>query len=246
MLFKILRIDEWQAGNTLTAICRVELFERLGMAHTCYRAWNGHGPAERHRLREEDSHLNDHLSLLMAEYKHTRKLAAATSWEFWDSWWRVVDMILPPLKVLTRFTRFEADQARAERERKALVDYGYDSTLDFLEVIRLHFEKYRRGLAHGEWPDDDGEDGWSTDDDLDTGELTDCHTRRSLWVDEMRDGGWVYTDITAIAASFDGKKKQENVTRAFNRWRGKCKRVVGYRMILVSRRKRRRVRFGRK
>lgn len=72
---------------------------------------------------------------------------------------------------------------------------------------------------------------------------------QQMTVDEMGDGGWQYTDITAIAAT-DGKKKQENgrnlkaVKRGFNRWRGKRKRVVGSRMILVSRRRRRRVRFG--
>ncbi|KAK4457676.1 hypothetical protein QBC42DRAFT_278542 [Cladorrhinum samala] len=264
LLCRALGVDEGRLYNILGAICRLELFERLGMVHTCCRSWDwwdddpqSDSEAECQRLHEEDGHLNNQLDLLMAEYQHSSKKTAVTSWEFWDSWWWVVDMILPPLIVAFPHPELASYQARAKREQQALVSCGYDTTLDFLDIIRLHFEKYRRGLTHGEWPDDHGKESEPTNNKFDSITPTDGHTRRSSWVEWTKEEGWKYTDMTAIAAAFDvnngredsneNKEDSNNIaSRNFKPGGGKCTRLTGYRMLSVSAKRsgrRRRVRF---
>ena len=97
-------------------ICQVELFDRLGMRHTCcnkQREWpgsdtwqemKGYCPtksisdeAETDELMQEDAQSKAQPDLLMNVYRKFRRQHHGPTNEFWESWWTEVDKILPEL-----------------------------------------------------------------------------------------------------------------------------------------------------
>ena len=180
---QLCNLDDVQMSAILAHICRIELFERLGMAHTCceLKGWEV-GPseeeraAERRRLQEEDSELAGHLDVILEEYVAGYKQYEGQAKGFWSLWWQVVDLILPPLTpeeaclpVIdeiccdpeTGSSRWQfikpTDTVLAERdqrERKALIVSGFDPDTPFADIISIHFEKYRSVFPGGRWPDD--------------------------------------------------------------------------------------------
>jgi hypothetical protein len=84
-------LDETQTSGVLASICQVELFERLGMAHTCCaggRSGYSMRPEvprkEQMRLQEEDFHLGAQLEMLMDEYHNGRLHYDGPSVQFWN------------------------------------------------------------------------------------------------------------------------------------------------------------------
>jgi hypothetical protein len=91
-------------------LCRSEIFERLGMAHTCC---NHSVPSrtspflpedEIQELREEDAGLKDSLNLYMHTYRRLRHRTIVT-WTldvFWKLWWEVIEPLLPVEPLFSR------------------------------------------------------------------------------------------------------------------------------------------------
>jgi hypothetical protein len=168
-------IRAWRLPNAekelvYSEVARLEIFERLGMAHTCC----GNPPLdgywfttlrlcpdeeERMRLQDEDSELALQLQDLVLQYNTARAIHEGTIESFWDLWWEIVDDILPPLlsveacknRLLRSWERdpeklgklnSETIQNRAAREEDALEKAGYIGAEfeDFREVIRVHFK----------------------------------------------------------------------------------------------------------
>jgi hypothetical protein len=148
-------------------VARLEVFERLGMAHTCchtrarrsYESYSRRcnvSDNERARLQDEDSELALQLGDFLAEYKTARNLYSGTLEGFWYEWWATVDEILPPLTSSRRCKynvhkvgrkefhehNLWAIKKRTRLEKRALERAGYvgPEFEDFREVIRVHFE----------------------------------------------------------------------------------------------------------
>jgi hypothetical protein len=174
--------------ETYAEVTRQEIFERLGMAHTCCndRKTTTLAESEKRRLRGEDKELASQLEDLMAEYKKARSMHGDNITDFWTRWWQVVDEILPPLLRIEacrsrllrwqdfspgRFRQLDAEvcKRRADREQNSLraAGYGGPEFGNFQDVIREHFanadwtcnEGYNRKESEGETFSDD--DIWS-------------------------------------------------------------------------------------
>lgn len=157
-------LDEEQCQLYGLAYCRLEVFERLGMAHTCcaffMNARRTLMPKEDQMyLQEEDVELKQQLELIIEAYKRYRRRCTSDSHEVLDLWWRKLDEILPELKPEERCKRrclnywdyqaykgsatyaqeeAQLQQDRARVEGDALAKNGYTG-LDFIDVIRTHF-----------------------------------------------------------------------------------------------------------
>ncbi|OTA97084.1 hypothetical protein M434DRAFT_8269 [Hypoxylon sp. CO27-5] len=149
------------------AICQLELFERLGMVHTCCKCEEEfkYDIIEKRRIRSEDKLSVRHLGKLLRLYKNTRRLFFDFPIEhFWTIWWEAVNHILPPLlpeeactwpDILDREgyknpRRYEflckeyldiPTRRREERWMSILEAAGYGG-MDFEEVINCHFTKF--------------------------------------------------------------------------------------------------------
>jgi hypothetical protein len=100
-------------------ICRLELFERLGMAHTCCatrecqcgfgfyedgQSWEKFAytttisEEERKQIQLDDYLSADHLEAILAKYRLARHALRFLPIKlFWSTWWALVDRILPPM-----------------------------------------------------------------------------------------------------------------------------------------------------
>ncbi|MCJ1236848.1 hypothetical protein MMC14_004830 [Varicellaria rhodocarpa] len=159
------RLDEAQSGFYYEEACQLEVFDLLGMAHTCcaYKGLEARLPEEsREQLREEDEDLKAQLGLIMQAYRKGVKRHVGDLKEFWINWMQKLNEILPELAPEERCRRrclnfpeyrdykLCADYSeketkwhyhRSEIEEKALTKNGY-SGLDFLDVNQLHFADY--------------------------------------------------------------------------------------------------------
>lgn len=119
-------VEDWQMETICTESCRLEVFDRLGMAHTCCsigisfgentrgrnrgltgectdRIWRQKFPeAERELLRDEDEELREQLDLIMEAYKRMRETCSGSLEEYWEWWWQTLDDILPDLLPIER------------------------------------------------------------------------------------------------------------------------------------------------
>ena len=85
-------------------LCRLEIFERLGMAHTCCEFKHktcAYGerfvPSDEdcHELHEEDKYFSQALELYMCIYRYLRREHSGPFSNFWCSWWTTTNEILP-------------------------------------------------------------------------------------------------------------------------------------------------------
>ncbi|KAI1413401.1 hypothetical protein F5Y13DRAFT_29442 [Hypoxylon sp. FL1857] len=84
--------------KSYTELCRRELFDRLGMAHTCCAASEVQSTQEKNELSSEDASTKKELLWLVRIYKVTRKLLSdVTIRQFWRLWWGAADDIVLPL-----------------------------------------------------------------------------------------------------------------------------------------------------
>jgi hypothetical protein len=146
--------------HTYREICRLELFDRLSLKHSCCM-----GAAcdvrERKRFRREDAKSQKQLELLMRFYKNIRGLLFDLSVkQFWPVWWAAADAVvlpflpaeacswprwdLPSLKA-GRYTYDDTKRhshilaiSREDRWAALLESRGYKGW-DYQDVIRQHF-----------------------------------------------------------------------------------------------------------
>lgn len=172
-------LDETQFKKALAALCRAELFDRLGMAHTCcwdlehrflydkedriagqtHFRWELHSPEDWDGLRAENFEYARQLDLLMEEYGSASSSYKGSIKDLWNLWWRVVDSILPPLAEICLEVWDDhpdvVSKLRSQREVEALQSAGYGTELSFDEIIKSHFGKYRRVFYGEPWPEND-------------------------------------------------------------------------------------------
>ncbi|ETS73722.1 hypothetical protein PFICI_14668 [Pestalotiopsis fici W106-1] len=165
--FRMQRLSRWiketrfsraQEQSCYRRICRLELFERLGMVHTCCVAHSDYREAERAEIWAEDESASEQLESLMSIYDTAKMLYRGVSLSvFWAAWWGVVDKILPLFKaeelcsephLLLGLDSSNRERARAfvaqsrdERWGILMKDAGYEGW-DFKEVIKDHFTKF--------------------------------------------------------------------------------------------------------
>ncbi|KAK9412869.1 putative Fungal N-terminal domain-containing protein [Seiridium unicorne] len=175
--FQKLRFSRAEKEHCCRKICRLELFERMGIAHTCCAEWDLCNEEdselcfERAELQSEDGVAADQLELLLRRYDLMRKCLHDISIErFWKTWWEIVDIILPPLlpEEACREPRWllegeeywdddkvedikhQVSQAREERWATMLRNAGYKKW-NFKNVIKHHFVGYLKiAQAHKE------------------------------------------------------------------------------------------------
>jgi hypothetical protein len=100
----ICRMDEAQIMLYYQEMCRLEIFDRLGMAHTCctYTATRSierksMEDEEQRRLQDEDSVLKRQLTAIMKAFEILRNEHPGDMKDFWMHWWQRVNEILPEL-----------------------------------------------------------------------------------------------------------------------------------------------------
>lgn len=140
---------------------RLEVFNRLDMAHTCCEAlevtdsyrWVYHlevsQPSQEVRADKqyEDSESNEHLEMIMEAYRTYAIRHAVSDEHFLKGWWLVLDKILPDFDDESRRNIYrdepslEVSDRRTAMEKELLARNGYGG-LDFAEVIRRHFKDY--------------------------------------------------------------------------------------------------------
>ena len=95
----------WMMEHYHFELCRLEIFERLGMGHTCckphdqfLRRYIFMPDDERAEIRHEDSELKGQLETILQAYKRARINFSGSFFDFWSDWWRKLDAILPALR----------------------------------------------------------------------------------------------------------------------------------------------------
>ncbi|WAO91110.1 Hypothetical protein NCS54_00856300 [Fusarium falciforme] len=86
--------------DTFEDICRLEIFDRLGMAHTCsHHQYNSYGSdddsSERDEVQEEDYHLKQVLDSYLELYLCLLHTHADRFEAFWIAWWIALEYFLP-------------------------------------------------------------------------------------------------------------------------------------------------------
>ena len=159
------RIESTDLGRCFEEMCRLEVFDRLGMVHTCCTqsrsSMDPRDQAERERLAKEDSELNTQLELILLCYRSRSKHEQGKLPDIWTRFIHDLDEILPEPKSQER-CRFQclsfqdmhhykvsAGYEAAERRKfdsrfkiqeETLTRRGY-SGWNFLDVIQDHFSK---------------------------------------------------------------------------------------------------------
>lgn len=141
--------------------CRMVLFDRLNMTHTCCRYedavnyWYLRTPRldaeERDTIQEEEAELSKQLEALLQAYDNARNVEENSFVCFWRIWWGKIDEILPPIPpkercgharvLLDEGEVLEMCERRRRRESECLKIRGYDGW-DFYDVIHHHLSKF--------------------------------------------------------------------------------------------------------
>lgn len=146
--------------------CRLETFERLGMAHTCCRRPRPRRESTttisdelRQELQMEDAESQEQLEFIMTAFDKAKYSRSKwTTWRFWDWWWDIVDEILPPLLPWERGTAYctpatimpkelkkYLHDISCRRHERVLERAGYEEE-DFLLVIQAHLGEHLRDV----------------------------------------------------------------------------------------------------
>jgi hypothetical protein len=151
---------------------RLELFNRLGMVHTCCSSGKpARSHAEIKRLQDDDSELKTQLDLLMTSYRNSRQTRPALEdglvylttlecgcwnetdrWReyitggllaHWDWWWSKASQILPDKLAFRRIRMAQELMDSDYAELQATLLTEFGyDGLQFTEVIRRHFLGY--------------------------------------------------------------------------------------------------------
>ena len=139
---------------------RFEVFDRLGMAHTCCgRQASSMDEADLKQLQEEDTELKRQLDLLVQAYRNRYKAYTGDVDKFHEGFLRELAKVLPDLRPIERcrnrclsqhdhaeyiqyvhYLREERElhESRMMAQEKALQEMNY-SGWNFIDVIRHHF-----------------------------------------------------------------------------------------------------------
>lgn len=161
-LWDISSDDEQVLAREMT---RLELFERLGMAHTCCRQGETVGedsyinapflvdriPEEEVRhIQSDDWELNRQLECLMSHWVSWRLMAGGNLFVLHDVWWAAMDEILPPLtpnechgRHMVSPLNVVKEASREQREKEALGRNGFEQLGDFREIIDIHLWRHK-------------------------------------------------------------------------------------------------------
>ncbi|KAL8929960.1 MAG: hypothetical protein Q9208_001104 [Pyrenodesmia sp. 3 TL-2023] len=157
-------LNEAQSQLCHRAFVQSEVFDRLGMAHTCCKfnmsaRRSSMHPEDQRQIQDEDMELKQQLDLMVEAYEGYLDRHAGDVRSFWDSWWQKLDEILPELMPKERCRRrcltywdyqaykgsatyaqeeAQLQQDRAKVEKDALAKKGYTGG-GFIDVIRNHF-----------------------------------------------------------------------------------------------------------
>ena len=131
-------LDEGQSELCYKEAFRLEVFDRLGMAHTCcrhhntYDTYNGYrrlsiDEKDRKQLQEEDSELKEQLDLIIQAYQNRCNKRSGGLKDFWESCMQDLDRILPEL----------VPEQRCKDRCLSWVDYHvYRSSAEYTEKER--------------------------------------------------------------------------------------------------------------
>lgn len=151
-------MDETQSEKCYEEVVRLEVFDRLGMAHTCcVHRRSVMDESCRKQLQEEDAELREQLDLILQGYKKRYKEHHGGVSNFWKNFMQDLEEILPGLLPEERcefhcFDRWDKDlnpayyskrerelhDSRMAKEKEALAKKNYLG-MDFIDVIRHHF-----------------------------------------------------------------------------------------------------------
>jgi hypothetical protein len=101
---EIASLESWLEYTGVTIIqregcyaeaCRLEMFHRLGMAHTCCANDYRLSDEDRLEMQSEDSELRNVLDAYLQLYKDLRKQHSGSLSSFWKAWWTIMDDFLP-------------------------------------------------------------------------------------------------------------------------------------------------------
>ncbi|KAI5468038.1 hypothetical protein BGZ63DRAFT_450072 [Mariannaea sp. PMI_226] len=146
-------LDRAQREVFLNDAVRLEVFERLGLVHTCCRAKMGSEKQDDDsELEEPNTEMEEHLDLIIEAFGRFQSLSTGPESDLLTQWWRKLDSILPDLEPEARCNYHDRSWngsedstdlqvSRVELEEKALLASGYGG-MDFTEVIKLHFREY--------------------------------------------------------------------------------------------------------
>ena len=221
--------SESQAKLYVEAACRKELFERLGMAHTCCGRTSLCGSCGscgfrkmsqkiRKELQAEDVTSKEQLDFMMNAFKCAIKLRAAWPlWEFWKWWWKVIDVILPPLLPWERGLQYccpifpvprplisHLMNVSAYRTRRLLKMAGYND-MDFLKIIQKHLAEFlnddQQEMMHIRLPESlSHSHGWRMTD-INPTNVESARRRKS----KTRRTGVAHEEIFMICCCFKGR-----------------------------------------
>ncbi|OJD38063.1 uncharacterized protein BKCO1_500093 [Diplodia corticola] len=113
--------------------CRLEIFERLGMSHTCCSLIHVHGALVRHEMEMDDqleiSEEERDFSIILNQYMHLFDRLSDSSTSpftvFWDLWWTAVDMTLPDLYGRNTFLgRYRCRLSETASDLEYIQSYG--------------------------------------------------------------------------------------------------------------------------
>lgn len=163
---KFIPLTNLQMGTYYREACRMELFDRLNMTHTCCQygdlvetRWRHTITNDRESIQEEESELYKQLDLLLQAYDTGNGARKNSLDGFWQIWWAKIDEILPPIPAEERCGRIhwrdsifwrefndqgerhEMAQRRLRRELECLESRGYEGW-DFYDVIRHHLAEF--------------------------------------------------------------------------------------------------------
>ncbi|KAI9801184.1 MAG: hypothetical protein M1825_003458 [Sarcosagium campestre] len=126
-----MQVETWREE-----VCRLIIFERLGMAHTCCDDRPGRcrvSSEEAQELRQEDANYKEALDLYMCLYKNLRKEHSGPFLEFWANWWTIVDKRLPLKPFRNKFWEEQDESPTSTDEpldEPVIDDDGYFPNVD--------------------------------------------------------------------------------------------------------------------
>lgn len=187
--------DKWTSFYLEDSV-RVEIFDRLGMIHTCCRvadaydfsrglgdleAWCA-SDEERRQVQYEDAELNEQLELIMKAYGgYTQRFVASTSSskDLLRGWWCMLGEILPQVHETEGSEEGGTDEEwdtddvpdpescdRGAAIQREALVRLGYGDFDFLEVIRRHFRDYLEEEDELGSVGEDGEQATLADDQL--------------------------------------------------------------------------------
>ncbi len=156
MWMRLCGLTRGERQDCIEDAVRLEIFERLGLAHTCCSArfqtlgslrYVGRRPTpheQRQDLQDDDAELSLQLELMMAAFQTFQWRFCGSDQEMLAKWWAELEGILPGFQPRERCVERptpEMLERRSTLERNALEKSGYGD-MDFMDVIKKHFGEY--------------------------------------------------------------------------------------------------------